>query len=404
MKNKLIHKQFEWSGINDQGFKTTGEISAVTLNYARMKLVQQGITLTKLRKKPILFLKKTYKSISTLELSLFFRQFATLFISGIPIIQCCDILKQNQTNTAFKSVIETLRNDINSGKTLGRSLHKFPHYFDNLTCHLVALGEQTGTFAIMLTRIACHKEKIYFFKSKIKQAVFYPMIVTIIAVIVTVVMLTLVIPRFAELFQSMQKSLPAITLGVITISNWMRRYGWILGMLIFTIALLVYYFKKFLWLKHLFENLSIKIPLAKTILKQMILANVARNLAITFSAGLPIVDAINIIAPASGHNMYAKALLTLQAEISKGKQLHRAMQANALFPNMFIQMVRIGEETGKLEHMLEKIAELYENDADHFVTKLGHSLELLIMVFLGVLIGGLVIAMYMPIFKLGTVL
>ena len=400
----IIHKKFHWSGINTQGNTVAGEINAVTINHAKLKLSRQGIVIHAVYKKNIFNYYQHGKRISPTEIMVFFRQLATLVNAGVSILQSCDILFKTQHNPALQALITTLKMNIAAGKGLARGMRQFPLYFDDLTCHLIQAGEQSGTFAIMLTRIALYKEKMHHFKNNIKQALFYPTIISIIAIIISIIMLTLIVPRFAELFQSMHSQLPAITLAVITLSEWIRYKSWLILFPLFLLIPLRSYFMRTARFKLLLELLLIKTPVMTTVYQKIVLANFARNLSILFSAGVPIMDAIKIIAPASGHSVYQQALLDLQNEISKGQQLHHAMQKNALFSILLIQMIKIGEETGALEQMLEKIAELYEAETDHLISKLSHLLEPLIMVILGVLIGGLVIAMYLPIFKLGTVL
>lgn len=403
-KKSIHNKSFIWSGINSQGTQTQGEISAVTLNHAKLKLSKQGFIVKNIHKKNILNLTWHPKKISSLEIMLFFRQLAILINSGVTVLQSCEILFQTQQNIEMQNIITALKINIAAGKGLSRGLRQYPQYFDNITCHLIQAGELSGTFAIMLARVASHKEKIHFFKNKIMQALLYPSIISIMAIIIYLIMLTIIVPRFTELFQNIHGSLPMMTLCVIYLSDSIRHYGWLIIFPILACIPLRSYFKNSLQLKLFFDEFIIKIPVLKTYLQKMFIANFARHLSILFSAGITILDAIKIITPTSSNAVYKQALLSLHNEISTGQQLHRAMQKNVLFSTLFVQMVKIGEEAGALEQMLEKIATIYEADIDHIIVKISHLLEPLIMVVLGVLIGGLVIAMYLPIFKLGTVL
>lgn len=401
-KISFTNKTFYWTGLNSHGSKITGEINAKNIQLARFNLIKQGIAITEIHKKSHFIFNKYHKKITALDISIFFRQFATLIAAGVPIIQSCEILLQSQNNLALRAIIAVIKTDLETGKNLALGLRKFPLYFDDFTCHLIHIGEQTGTFVAILKRIAFHKEKMLSFKNKIKQALFYPAIISIVAIIVCLIMLTMIVPRFAELFENTQQSLPAFTLSIIYLSQFIRNYGWVLLFPICSIIALRFYFINFPQYKYALD--SLKIPILHTFFQKIIITNFVRSLATSLSAGAPITDILKIIAKTSRNNTYTQALRGLQIEISNGQQLHKAMQKNILFPNLLIQMVKIGEESGMLEHMLEKIADLYEADIDYSANNLSHLLEPLIMVILGVLIGGLVIAMYLPIFKLGNVL
>lgn len=405
MKN-LLHKKYTyiWSGHTLQGKKMSGEIEALSFNLAKFNLKQQGITALTLRKKPNKFFGRSEKKISTLDIAIFFRQLATLIAAGVPIVQSCEIMRQSHEKMQFKNLIDALKKEIEAGKNLVSGLRKFPRYFDDLICHLIHAGEQAGTLEIMLKRIAHYKEKSLRLKNQITQALFYPMMIFLVATIVSITMLTFVVPRFSDLFSSMHGKLPFFTLFIISLSNFIRHNIWLGILPVFAIALFSYFFKTSLQVKQHFDHLILHIPFLGNVCKKVILARFARSLATTFAAGIPITEALKMIANASGNHDYTKAIFNLQKEVSVGLQLHSAMQLNPLFPPMPIQMIKIGEESGSLEHMLEKIAEIYEADIDHLVANLSHLLEPLIMTILGVLIGGLVIAMYLPIFKLGTLL
>ncbi len=393
-------KSYTWSGTTADGKKSTGEINAMSENLAKFRLSQQGITQCTLCKKRKSLFRKINKKITSIDITLFFRQLATLISASIPIVQACHILANNQEKILLKSLINTLKEELTAGKGFVSGLRKHPRHFDELTCQLIQTGEYTGTLEIMLNRIAQHKEKILTLKNKIIQALFYPTIIVLVAIIVTMTMLIFVVPRFEEIFQTMQGKLPAFTQLVVAISTFFRHDAWLLAIPMTGISLLIYYFKKI----DALDRLILKFPLVGNFLQKIYIARFARNLAITFAAGVPITDALKIIAHACGNHEYAIAILKLQTQIATGQQLHMAMQASSLFPLIAVQMVQVGEESGMLENMLNKIAELYESDIDHLIINLSYLLEPLIMIILGVLIGGLVIAMYLPIFKLGTVI
>jgi type IV pilus assembly protein PilC len=349
-------------------------------------------------------LRQTFQSITSLDITLFFRQLVTLISAGIPIVQGCDILAHGQENASFKIIIQAIKNELEAGKNLMNALKKFPQYFDDLTCQLIHAGEQSGSLETILLRIAHYKEKSLRLKNQILQALFYPTLTFIVAITVTLIMLTWVVPRFQELFETMHGHLPAFTLFIIRISQILREKLWIMIVPVLFTLLFFYLFKTHQNFKHSIDHVLLKIPLANKLLKKILLARFARTLATTFASGVPIIAALKITAATCGNNTFIKSILTLQIKIATGQQLHLAMSQDPIFPKMTIQMIKVGEESGSLETMLEKIAEIYESDIDHFVAHISRLLEPLIMVILGALIGGLVIAMYLPIFKLGTVI
>ncbi len=342
------------------------------------------------------------KKIPALVLILFFRQLATLISAGVPIIQALDILRHGQSNKILRYLLMIIKQDLEAGNALSACLSKFPRYFDVLTCHLIQIGEQSGTMVIMLNRIASHKEKLLSMQNKLKQVLFYPAIVMLVAMTVTIIMLTMVVPRFAELFQTMHHTLPAFTLTIIHLSEWVCHYYWLMLFPVTAIVPLIYYFHHSALLRNKIERLILQLPYVGPIYTKIILSRFCRTLATTFSAGVPISDCLHSIAYATGSHFYAQIVLKLRVQITKGQQLHQAMQKHPVFPHLLIEMVKVGEESGTLEKMLEKMATIYESDLEHGMAMCGHLLEPLIMVILGVLIGGLVIAMYLPIFKLGT--
>jgi type IV pilus assembly protein PilC len=320
-----------------------------------------------------------------------------LILSGVPILQSCEILKNTQHNMLLKQMIAHFQTDIESGHAITETFKKYPEHFDEFTCELLQIGIHSGTFALMLNRVAIYKEKKLWLHKKIKQALFYPMIVVSFALFVSVIMLIFVVPRFAEIFLEMNKSLPVLTQWVINISQLLCRYGFILFIPFFALFLFWDVLKNSHEIQENMEYFFLKF----TIFQKIKLIHFARNLMITLNSGIPILDALKFT---TGSFFYKKASKKIQKDIVAGYPLHLAMQKIPHFPAFCVQMVKIGEESGSLEQMLEKVVELYESDIDHFVANLGQVLEPLIMVVLGVLIGGLVIAMYLPIFKLGTTL
>ena len=345
---------------------------------------------------------KHNRRITSFDITLFLRQFATLICANIPVTQCCDILEKSQEKTALRLLIYSIRRDILAGKTLFDSFRQQNRYFDQLTCQLVQIGEHTGKVDVMLLTLANYQEKNLAFKKQIQQALFYPCIIMITAVIVTFSMFLFVIPRFAELFSDMQATLPLFTQWIFYLSSKLQQYVWLMIAVtcLFIFALLHSRFstRMKIWL----FTFSARLPVIHTCLLKIALARFSRNLALTFASGIPITDALRLTANACGHRELAATITLLRSKISTGLQLHHAMEMSALFPILMIQMVKIGEESGMLEHMLDKIADFFESDIDQLVNRIGQLVEPLIMLVLGVLIGGLVIGMYLPIFKLGN--
>lgn len=348
---------------------------------------------------------KLNKRISKVEIAIFFRQLAILIAAGVPIVQSFEILAKGQKNLQLNKLINSIKTEIEIGKNLVAALRKFPRYFNELNCHLVHIGEQTGKLEAMLKRIAHYEEKSLALKNQIRHALFYPTIIFLVAISVSIIMLTFVVPRFAELFLSMHGHLPTFTLLVINFSRLLRENFWLGIFPIIGIPIFIFYFKTSRRLRQHFDFIMLKVPFLSSVLRKIILVRFTRSLATTFAAGLPITEALKIVANTCGNYYYFKTILNLQAKVSAGLQLHAAMmQNNILFSALTIQMVKVGEESGALESMLERVAELYETDLDSLVKTLKDLLEPLIMLILGALIGGLVIAMYLPIFKLGTII
>ena len=402
--NSLNLNTYTWTGRNQRGENVTGELDASTMSLAKATLRRQGIAPKKVRKKSKPFFSGRAKRITPRDITFFTRQLATMLTAGIPLVQAFDIVARGQANLNLEKLIGKIKNDVEAGSTFAEALRKHPKYFNELFSSLIDAGEQSGTLDIMLGKVATYKEKTESLKGKIKKALFYPAAVIMVAVLVTAGLLIFVVPQFESLFQGFGADLPAMTRLVINLSEIFQHYWWvafvsaIIGTLAFTRA--KQRSKKF---NYFLDRASLKIPIIGTILEKAAIARFTRTLSTTFAAGLPLVDALEAVAGATGNLLYTDAAYKIRDNVSTGQQLHLSMRTTGLFPNMVIQMVAIGEESGSLEEMLGKVADFYEEEVDNAVDALSSLIEPLIMVILGTLVGGLVIAMYLPIFKLGAV-
>ena len=401
-KDKLT--TFTWQGINKRGEVVKGQQDAKSIAVIKADLRKQGIIPKKvLKKRESLFGGKN-KKIEQEDITVFSRQLATMMRAGIPLIQSFDIVAKGQTNERMRKLIETIKLSVESGSTLAESLAKHPEYFNDLFCSLVDAGEQSGCLETMLDNVATYKEKIDSIKKKIKKAMFYPIAVLIVAFIVSAGLLIYVVPQFEDLFKGFGADLPALTRMVIDMSEFMQAYWYLIGGGIVGAVMGFKYAKTHSkTFAYNLDKISIRIPIVGVILQNAALARFARTLSITFAAGMPLVDALKSVAGATGNILYYNATHKIRDEVSTGQQMQLAMTNTGLFPTMVVQMVAIGEESGSLESMLTKVADFYEEEVDNAVDALSSLLEPMIMAILGVLVGGLVIAMYMPIFKLGAV-
>ena len=395
---------YQWEGVNRTGQISDGIIAARTLALAKAELRRQGYVIRKISKKRKPFFDRKNKKIKPGDIAVFSRQMATMIQAGIPLIQSFDIVSKGQTNQRMKELIEAIKKDVESGLTLAESLRKHPVFFNDLFCNLVDAGEKSGSLDMMLDKVASYKEKVETIKKKIKKALAYPMAVMVVAFLVTAGLLIFVVPQFESLFKGFGADLPALTRGVITLSKWFESYwylifGAIFGM-VFGFKYALDHSAKF---AHTIDRVMLKLPVLGSILEQAAIARFTRTLSITFAAGLPLIEALKAVGGATGNIIYAEATDIIGEEVSSGQQLHLAMENTKLFPSMVIQMIAIGEESGTLEQMLSKVADFYEEGVDNAVDALSSLLEPIIMSILGVLVGGLVIAMYLPIFKLGSV-
>lgn len=394
---------FQYEGINKSGQKMAGEINARTLAIAKADLRKQGIVTNKVVKKRKPFFDRKNKKIKPADITVFSRQLATMIESGIPLVQSFDIVAKGQSNQRMRDLINDIKHDIETGFTLSEALIKHPVYFNELFCNLVDAGEKSGSLDIMLDKVATYKEKIETIKKKIKKALTYPMAVLVVACIVTAGLLMFVVPQFESLFKGFGADLPALTKAVVDMSKFMQSYWYIIfGLLGGAIFAFIYAKNHSLNFAQTIDRTLLKIPVIGSILEKAAIARFTRTLSITFAAGLPLVEALKSVAGATGNIIYANATDKIKDDVSTGQQMNIAMENTHLFPNMVMQMVAIGEESGRLEKMLGKVADFYEEDVDNAVDALSSLLEPIIMSVLGILVGGLVVAMYLPIFKLGS--
>ncbi len=395
---------FQWEGLDRHGGRTRGETYARTEALARADLRRQGIKIVKVKKKSKPLFGARKKKIKAKDIAVFSRQLATMLSAGVPLVQAFDIVGRGHSNPSMQDMLMAIKADVESGSTLQESLAKFPDHFDELFCNLVRAGEQAGVLETLLHKIADYKEKIESIKGKIKKAMFYPAAVIVVAVIVTSILLIFVVPQFEQLFTGFGADLPAFTLMVIGISKWLQE--WWYGVLVGCAATGYVFFRlkrRSATFSHMLDRLVLRIPVIGVILHKAAVARFARTLSTMSAAGVPLVEALQSVAGATGNVVYSDALLRIRDEVATGHQLQSSMRESNLFPNMVIQMVAIGEESGSLDSMLAKVADFFEEEVDNAVDALSSLIEPMIMVFLGVVVGGLVIAMYLPIFKLGAV-
>lgn len=396
---------YQWRGLNRKGKKVSGELNASSILELKAQLRKQGITPGKINKKAKpLFGMGGDKKIQPADIAVITRQIATMLGAGVPLVQTIEMIGNGHNNGNMQKLLATIGNKLQSGIPLSECLREHPVYFDDLYCDLVNSGEQSGALETIYDRVATYKEKAEALKAKIKKAMTYPISVLVIAFVVTAVLLIFVVPVFKDIFDSFGAELPAFTLLVLAISEFMQAY-WYFGLA--GIFLAGYLFKK----AHLnsqnfrdsIDKKILKIPVIGDVLKKAAVARYARTLSTTFAAGVPLPDALESAAGASGNAVFRDAILEIRAEVTSGMQMNLAMRNCAIFPDMVIQMVAIGEESGAVDDMLAKVATVYEQEVDNAVDNLTTLLEPMIMAVLGVVIGGLIIAMYLPIFQIGMV-
>jgi type IV pilus assembly protein PilC len=405
MAEVVAGKQFPylWEGKDKKGNRIKGRGLAKNEMELRADLRRQGIAASKIKKERHLL--KSDGKITSEDIAVFSRQLATMLTAGIPMVQSFEIIGVGHDKPAMQKLVLAIKGDLETGNALNVALAKHPLYFDDLFVNLVEAGEQAGALETVLDKIATYKEKTEALKKKIKKALFYPAAVLAVAVIVTVILLLFVIPQFESLFKGFGADLPAFTQMVINMSRWMQDNGWLLlivvGAGVFTFA---YFYKRSRPMRQFLDRMSLQLPVIGPILRKAAIARYARTLATMFGAGVPLVEAMKSVAGATGNIVYQDAVLRMRDEIATGMRMQRAMENTGLFPNMVVQMIAVGEESGSLDEMAAKVADFYEADVDAAVDGLSSLLEPLIMAILGVLVGGLVIAMYLPIFKLGAVI
>jgi len=405
MATNTANDIFVWEGSDRKGSKVKGESNGSSVSLVKAELRRQGIKPIKVRKKPKpLFGGASGKKITPADISVLTRQLSTMMSAGVPLVQSFEIAGRGNENPRMQELLLTIKSDIESGSTLAESLAKQSYYFDELFCSLVQAGEHAGILEDLLDKIATYKEKVETIKGKIKKALFYPVAIIIVAFIITAILLIFVIPEFAKIFTTFGADLPALTLFVVGASDFFSEYWYLIfGGLIGGGYLFVETKKRSVKFNHMLQRLSLKLPIIGPLLKKAAIARFARTLSTMFAAGVPLVEAMNSVAGAAGNVVFSTAILRMRDEISTGQQLNIAMRASNLFPNMVVQMVAIGEEAGSIDSMLAKVADIYEQEVDDAVDAMSSLMEPLIMVVLGVLIGGMVVAMYLPIFKLGAV-
>lgn len=395
---------YVWQGTDRQGRPAQGETIGSSQAMIKAQLRKQGIVAkTVKRKSKPLF--STRKKIKPADIAIFSRQLATMMKAGVPLVQSFDIVAEGLENPSMRDLVVDIKNDVASGTSLASAIGKYPKYFDDLFCSLVAAGEQAGTLETMLDRVATYKEKTEALKAKIKKAMTYPIAVLVIAVIVTGILLVKVVPQFASTFSSFGSNLPAFTLFVLHLSELVQAWWFIILALLFaTVAGFTQGRQRSHQFAKYTDRLMLKIPIIGSIVYQSIIARFARTLSTTFAAGVPLVDALDSVAGAAGSIPYRDAIKCIREDVTTGQQLNVSIRATNMFPSMLTQMVSIGEESGALDDMLDKVATHYEAAVDNSVDGLTALLEPMIMAVLGVLIGGLMIAMYLPIFMLGSVI
>jgi type IV pilus assembly protein PilC len=392
---------FIWEGVDRNNRQVRGETKAASETVVRTNLRRQGIRITRLKR-------QTFRGggkVSDKDITFFTRQFGTMLKAGVPLLQAFEIVARGHSNARFSRLMMDIKNKVETGSALSQAFREYPGHFDELYCNLVAAGEASGTLDAVLDRLATYKEKILAIKGKIKSALFYPISVIVVAIVVTFIIMIFVIPAFKQVFANFGANLPLPTLIVIAISDWFVSWWWLMAAA--TIAGFVAFgvtYKRSAKLRYTIQRLSLKLPVVGAILEKAVIARWTRTLQTMFAAGVPLVEGLDAVAGASGNAVYAQATKRIQTEVATGTSLTNAMTNTRLFPSMVIQMTQIGEESGSLDNMLGKIADFYEREVDDAVAALSSLLEPIIIVFLGVVIGGLVVSMYLPIFKLGAVI
>lgn len=404
VKSSAVTSTYTYKGVDKKGTRVQGEINSSSPALAKAQLLKQGISAKSVTRKSKPFFGSGGKAIKPVDIAVFARQMATMMKAGVPLVQAFDIVAEGLENPNLQKLVLTIRDSVAAGGGFAPSLREHPKYFDELFCNLVDAGEQAGALETMLDRIATYKEKTEKLKAKIKKALTYPIAVIVVATVVTGILLVKVVPQFAETFGSFGAKLPAFTLFVLSLSELAQAY-WLI--ILFGIAGALFAFReakrRSQSFAYMVDRYVLKIPVIGQIIYLSVMARFARTLATTFAAGVPLIEALTSVAGAAGNRIYADAIIKVREDVSTGIQLNAALKTRGIFPTLLIQMAAIGEESGALDAMLDKVATYYEEAVDNTVDSLTSLLEPLIMSVLGVLVGGLMIAMYLPIFQLGQV-
>ncbi|TSA40892.1 MAG: type II secretion system F family protein [Methylococcaceae bacterium] len=394
---------FIWEGLDKSKVRIKGEISARSELIAKVELTRQGYRVIKIRKKTKALFSANQKPITPADIALFARQLATMMSSGITIVQALDIISKGHENLSVQLLLSKIKVDVESGDSLNAALKRHPKYFDALFCNLVESGEQAGVLESLLAKIAVYKEKTESMKKKIKKALTYPISVMMVAVVVTAILLLFVVPVFEDMFKGFGADLPAFTRMVVDLSKWLQAWWWsVLSLAVIGCYVFIYFNKNSSAFNYFLNRLLLSLPIIGVIIKKSSIARFARTLATMSTAGVPLVEALESVSGACGNIIYAETVLKMREEVANGQRLQYAMQQSSLWPNMVQQMVAIGEESGSIDAMLSKVADFYEEEVDNLVDNLSSLMEPMIMTILGIVVGGLIMAMYLPIFKMGA--
>lgn len=395
---------YEWKGINSQGVNTKGLIRSDSVEHANSDLLAQNVNVLQIKLKPSLLIPaKAQKKIKSEDINVFFRQLATMISAGIPLVQSLEFVAKGVESIKMYSLIMTLHKSVSAGNTLADSMRNFSKYFSELVCSLIKIGEESGTLETVLGRVADYLERIALLKSRVKKAMFYPVIMFCVMVVLAVLLLTFIVPKFEGMFKSFGKELPAPTQFVINASAFLQDYWWvILSTLFIIIAIYIILKKRSEAFRYFIANVSLHLPIFGELVRKTAIARIVRTLSMTLSAGLPIIEALNCVARVAGNLIYSDAIYKIRDSVSMGDEIAVAMQESGLFPAMVVQMVGVGEKAGELESMMKKIADFYDEQIDNTVDGLSTLIEPIMIILLGLIIGGFVVSMYLPIFKIGT--
>ncbi len=401
IKKEII---FVWTGTDKKGGKRKGEMLAISEAQVKVTLIKQGIRSSKVKKKPKSLFSGGGQPVDSADIALFARQMSTMMTSGVPLLQSFDLVGQGHEKQKFQELVREIKAEVEAGGTMASALRKHPEHFDDLFCNLVDAGEQAGILETLLTKLAIYKEKSESIKKKIKGALKYPVAVIIVAMVVSAILLIYVVPIFSDLFSEFGADLPAFTQMIVNMSDFLVAYWYYVFAGIFLVVITFTQAKKRSEaFSNFLQRISLKFPLFGELLTKSAIARFARTLATMFAAGTPLVEAMDSVAGATGNIVYYEACKRIKDDVATGIPLAESMRAQNVFPNLCVQMTQIGEESGDLDKMLNKVADYYEEEVDTLVESLSSLMEPLIMAFLGIVIGGLVVAMYLPIFKMGSV-